>query len=171
MHFCIILLIIFSLSCEIKNQNLIEKNENIEQSYRNISEKIKSPIEAKFEEIGDMKVGNNITLLLKIKLEVDCEDITVNFKYPSKLKTTNTEDEITLSLKKNIEASIPQTFFIPDEKRYIIDALISCETNSNTVLSKSVSYVIDLGEKEVVDKNTIFLKTKDGESVRVNISK
>ena len=164
MHFCIILSLIFSLSCKTKN-------ENIEQSYRNISRKIKSPIEANFVEISDIKVGSNATLLLKIILEVDCEDITVNFKYPSELKTIDTEDNITLSLRKNIEASIPQTFFIPDEKRYIIDALISCETNSNTVLSKNVSYVIDLGEKEVVDKNTIFLKTKDGESVRVHISK
>jgi len=167
----IILIIVFIFSCRSKILEIEREQGNDVQNNNVKMGKIKSPIEAKFVEINKPEIGKTLELLLKIKLDVDCEDVNVKFKYPSQIEDSKTKKELSFSLNKNSEVSISQSFFIPDDKRYIIDAFIQCKMEGNTVLSKSIPYIIDLGEKEEVDREVKTMESTDGEKLNVHFVK
>jgi len=171
LSFIIIFLVISFFSCRHKVTDLRIKSGTIGQKDNEKMEKPKSPIDAKFVEITKPEIGKKFELSLKIMLEVDCENVTVKFKYPKQLEDSKTKKELILSLKRNSEVSIPQTFLIPDDKRYIVDAFIDCKIEGNTKMSRGISYVIDLGEKEEVDKDLKVLDSKNGEKLNVHFVK
>ena len=169
--FIIICFVVSLFSCRNKSTNLMVESDIIRRKDNGTMEKLRSPINIKFVEITKPEIGKNFELSLVIRLEVDCEKVIVNFKYPKQLENSETKKELILSLKKNSEVSVPQTFFIPDDKRYVIDAMVDCKIEGNTTMSRGISYVIDLGEKEEVDKNLKVLDSKNGEKLDVHFVK
>jgi len=167
----IIYFVISLFSCRNKSANLMVENGTVRQKDNEKMEKLRSPIDVKFVEINKPEIGKKFELSLLIMLQVDCENVIVKYKYPKQLENSETKKELILSLKKNSEISIPQSFFIPDDKRYVIDAMVDCKMEGNTTMSRGISYVIDLGEKEVVDKDLKVLDSKNGEKLNVHFVK
>jgi len=133
--------------------------------------KIRPPITVSLALANQPSPGGHadLDLTLESELPESCT-VEVELRLPDQVPLEGASRTFRHSLAPRGRASVPFRLRIPDEGRYVIEAVATWPNPEGLPAATGSTLVIDLGAAEKPEREPVLLKTGDGRSLSVTVT-
>jgi hypothetical protein len=146
-----------------------EPHQNVE--FFGKTSKVDFPVSASLDLSAVPEPGGiaDITLSLESSLPEPCT-VEIELRLPESLRLAKGEASFQRNLHPRAPDKVPIQIRIPDERRYVVEALVSIPNPEGLPATIGSALVIDLGKVEKTGKEPVILRAPDGRSLNVTVT-